>query len=71
MASAERRKLARRIKEIRKKRRLTQEEAAEKTGIKYKYYQEIEGSKPRDMKLSTLEKIAKGLQVSLWKLFKF
>ncbi|MDP3920447.1 MAG: helix-turn-helix transcriptional regulator [Candidatus Omnitrophota bacterium] len=71
MASQARKKLAKRIKELRKKRRFTQEEAAEKAGIKYKYYQEMESTNPRDMKFSTLEKIAKGLGVPLSQLFKF
>ena len=62
-------KLAKRIKELRLERGLTQEEAAKKCGIKYKYYQEHEGSKPRDMRLSTMEKIAKGLGITLVELF--
>ncbi len=64
-------KLAKRIKELRLERGLTQEEAAKKCGIKYKYYQEHEGSKPRDMRLSTIEKIASGLGVSLPRLLDF
>ncbi len=71
MASPARKKLTKRIKEIRKKRKFTQEEVAEKSGIKYKYYQEMESSNPRDIKFSTLEKIAKGLGVPLSQLFKF
>jgi len=64
-------KLAKRIKELRIERGWTQEEAAKHCGIKYKYYQEHESSKPRDMRLSTMEKIAKGLNVDLTDLFKF
>ena len=71
MASQARKKLTRRIKELRKKRRFTQEQVAEKAGIKYKYYQEMESATPRDIKFSTLEKIAKGLGVPLLQLFKF
>jgi transcriptional regulator with XRE-family HTH domain len=63
--------LGKRIKELRIERGLTQEEAAKKCGIKYKYYQEHEGNKPRDMRLSTMEKIAKGLDVPLKKLMTF
>ena len=63
--------MARRIKELRQKRGLTQEEAAEKAGIKYKYYQEMESANLRDMRFSTLEKIAKGLGVKLSQLFHF
>jgi len=62
------RKLAQRIKQLRVRSGLTQEEFAEKVGIKYKYYQEYEGKNPRDIRFSTLEKIAKGLKLPLWKL---
>lgn len=71
MSSPASKKLAKRIKELRKKRGLTQEEAAKKCGIKYKYYQEHEGGKPRDMRVSTAERIAKGLDVKMSKLFDF
>jgi len=71
MSSQVAKKLANRIKELRLQRGWTQEEAAKKCGIKYKYYQEHEGSKPRDMRLSTLEKIAKGLDADLIELFQF
>jgi len=64
-------RLAKHIKELRIERGLTQEEAAKKCGIKYKYYQEHEGSNPRDMRLSTIEKISKGLDVPLAKLMSF
>jgi len=62
-------KLAKRIKELRLERGLTQEEAAKKCGLKYKYYQEYEGKNPRDMRLSTMEKITKGLGTDLKALF--
>lgn len=56
-------KLAKRLKELREKHGLTQEEAARKCRMEYKYYQRYESSKPRDMRLSTLEKIARGFGV--------
>lgn len=62
-------KLAKRIKELRIERGWTQEEAAKRCGIKYKYYQEHEGSNPRDIRLSTMEKIAKGFSIELADLF--
>ncbi len=31
--------------------------------MEYKYYQRYESSKPRDMRLSTLEKIARGFDM--------
>jgi transcriptional regulator with XRE-family HTH domain len=62
--------LAKRIQELRIERGLTQEEAAKKCRIKYKYYQEHESQlHPRDMRLSTMEKIATGFNVTLSELF--
>jgi len=52
-------KLAKRLKELREQRGWTQEDAARKCKMEYKYYQRYESKKPRDMRLSTLEKIAK------------
>jgi transcriptional regulator with XRE-family HTH domain len=40
VSSATAKKLAKRIKELRLESGLTQEEAAKKCGLKYKYYQE-------------------------------
>ncbi len=56
-------KLAKRLKDLREKHGLTQEEAARKCHMEYKYYQRYESSKPRDMRLSTLEKIARGFDI--------
>ena len=56
-------KLAKHLKELRAEHGLTQEEAARKCKLEYKYYQRYESTKPRDMRLSTLEKIAKGFGV--------
>ncbi len=69
MASEAAKLLAKRIKELRKERNWTQEEAAKKCQIKYKYYQEHESSNPRDMRLSTMEKLAKGFGITLSQLF--
>ena len=69
MATPIAKKLAKRIQELRKKRGLTQEEAAKKCGIKYKYFQEHESKNPRDLRLSTMEKIAEGLDVEIADLF--
>lgn len=56
-------KLAKRLKELREEHGLTQEEAARKCHMEYKYYQRYESNKPRDMRLSTLEKIARGFDI--------
>lgn len=69
MASDIAKHISRRIKAIRLKQGLTQEQAAKLCHIKYKYYQEHESSKPRDYRLSTLEKIAHGLSVDIQDFF--
>ena len=50
-------------------RGLTQEELAEKAGIKYKHYQSIESGRKPDLRLSTILKLAKGLSLEPWELF--
>ncbi len=59
MTSDTGKRLAKRLKELRDERGWTQEEAARRCRMEYKYYQRYEGSNPRDMRLSTLEKIAR------------
>ncbi len=62
--------LGKRVKSLREKKGLTQEELEEKTGINTKYISAIErGNKNATIK--TLEKIAKGLDVELYELFLF
>ena len=65
-------KMGRRIKELRARRGLTQEEM-EEFGIPYKYYQRIEspGSHPANLTLKTLLKIAAALEVEVSELFEF
>ena len=61
-------KLGRKIKEFRGKRGYTQERLSELANIDYKYLQRIEGKNPPALKIDTIEKIAKALNLSLQKL---
>jgi transcriptional regulator with XRE-family HTH domain len=61
---------AKNLKELREKRGLTQEEAADLCGMEYKQYQRYESTKPVDMRLSTIEKIAEGFGVNPTALFR-
>jgi len=63
--------LGKKIKELRNKRKLTQEELAYETGIDYKYLQRIEGKTPPNIKIETIEKLAKALNVKPAKLLDF
>jgi transcriptional regulator with XRE-family HTH domain len=60
--------LAERLRQLRKKRGLTQEETAERANISYKYYQQVELGKKRDLRLSTLMKLAEAFDISVSKL---
>ena len=63
------RKLAGRIKALRIKRGLTQEELSELTGIGYKRIQALEGSAIPNVTLRTLERLATALGVEVKELF--
>ncbi|MBU1367742.1 MAG: helix-turn-helix domain-containing protein [Candidatus Omnitrophica bacterium] len=56
---------------MRKKQKITQEEFANRADIDYKYMQKIEGKNPPNIKVETLEKLAKAFNVSLSKLLDF
>jgi transcriptional regulator with XRE-family HTH domain len=64
-------KLLARVKELREERGLSQEAFAEKAGLGYKYYQHVESGRRRDVRLSTLEKLARACGMELWELLNF
>ena len=59
------------VKKARQKHGMTQEELAEAIKTSYKYIQRIEGKSPPDIRLSTVERIAKALNVTISQLLKF
>jgi len=71
METSIRLKLGKKIKELRKGASYTQERFSGLANIDYKYLQRIEGKKPPNLKLETLEKLAKALKVSPSKLLDF
>ena len=71
MDTAIRLKLAKRIRELRKKKGLTQERLSELSDIDYKHIQLLESNKAPDAKLDTIEKLAKAFGISPSKLLKF
>lgn len=60
-----------RVKQLREGLSLTQEAFAEKAGLGYKYYQSVEAGRKRDIRLSTLEKLAGACGLELWELLNF
>jgi len=61
--------VSKKIKSLREKRKLTQEELSESSGVGYKYLQMIEGKDPPNISLKTIEKLAKALKTSPSKFF--
>ena len=63
--------LAKRLKQLRNRNKLTQEEMAEKLEMDLRYYQRLESAKPNAVKIDTIDKIAKALKISPSKLLEF
>lgn len=61
-------RLLARVKQRREELGLTQEAFAERAGLGYKYYQSVEAGRRRDIRLSTIEKLAKACDLELWEL---
>ena len=59
------------IKKLRDKRGLTQEQLAAEANIDYKYLQRIEGKNPPNLGIELIEKIAKALKTTPSQLLKF
>jgi transcriptional regulator with XRE-family HTH domain len=57
-----------RLRALRAARGLTQEEFAEQSGISYKYYQAVEAGRKQDLRLSTLDRLAKAHGLETWQL---
>ena len=68
MESETAKRLMVRVRQLREKRGLTQEAFAEQAGLTYKHYQAVEAGRKIDMRISTLEKLAKGLGLEPWEL---
>lgn len=62
---------SKRVKELRVKKGLTQQELAELAEVEYKYIQKIEGKKPPSIGLLKLVKLLKALGVSFSQFFNF
>lgn len=57
-----------RLKALRVERGLTQEQFAERFGFSYKYYQAVEAGRKRDLRLSTLDRLASAHGLETWQL---
>ncbi len=61
-------RLLQRLRTLRTARGLTQEQFAEQSGISYKYYQSVEAGRKKDLRLSTLDRLAKAHGIETWQL---
>lgn len=61
-------KVAKRIRQIRKEKKLTQEEVAYRAELDYSYYNQIENAR-RNPSVEALERIARALGVNIKRLF--
>ena len=62
---------AKRLRELRKSKGLTQEKLAEMSDIDYKYLQKLESKNPSSPTLSVLEKLSYGLGITLTEFITF
>ena len=60
--------LIQRLRDLREANGLTQEAFAEMAGISYKYYQAVEAGRKRELRLSTLERLARAYGIAVWEL---
>lgn len=61
-------RLLNRLRQLRARHALTQEAFAELSGIGYKYYQQIEAGRKRELRLSTLDRLARAYGIELHEL---
>jgi len=59
------------LKDLRRKKKITQEELAYLAELEYKYIQRLESKKPSSPTLNTLQKLAKAFNINLSKLLDF
>jgi len=64
-------RFGKRLKDLRKRKKLTQEELADLAGLEYKYIQRLESKKPSSPTLNSLEKLAKAFGMRVSKLLNF
>jgi len=60
-----RRLLAKRLRDLRARYRYTQQAVSERSGLDYKYYQRIEGKRPPNLTVDSLERLARVFGVGL------
>jgi len=60
--------LGQRLRDLRRKHGLTQEEFAQIAGIGYKFYQQIETARKKEIWLSTVQRLAAAYDLEDWEI---
>ena len=68
MAKSTLKHLLARLRQLRRRNGLSQEAFAEAVGISYKYYQAVEAGRKRELRLSTLERLAQAYGLEVYQL---
>ncbi len=58
-------RFSRRIRQLREEYGYTQDQLAEMSGIEYKHIQRLESKRPCDVKLSTIESLARAFKIPI------
>ena len=64
-------KFGAKIRKLRKKHGLTQEDLAGRAEVSTKHIQRLEGKKPSPIRIDTIEKLAVAFKIPAWKLLRF
>ena len=56
------------LRRLRAARNLTQEQIAERAGLTYRHYQDVEAAARPGLQLATVERLAKAFDVPTWRL---
>ena len=68
MAKSTLKQLLTRLRQLRQRHGLSQEAFAEIAGISYKYYQAVEAGRKRELRISTLERLAQAYGIEVYQL---
>ena len=71
MGQSTKQKFSTRLRELRLKHGLTQQKLAELAELDYKHIQRLESKNPTDVKLETIEKLAKAFKTTRSRLLDF
>ncbi len=71
MGQSTRQKFSTRLRELRLKHGLTQQKLAELADLDYKHIQRLESKNPTDVKLETIERLAKAFKTTRSRLLDF